>query len=297
MDRKIIGLLCAWSAEDFIGPALIQASKYCDEVFVNISSHTDAMDGFEDLTAYNFAKIFRKIIQEKNNITLINMGPRQSLTNHSIRKAAILNAMLSHSKYYEVNNWIWTLDADELYSQQSYNDIRRLINEDKYNQILVHEKYFYINMQHYLLGEHNRLFKITEYNIDDRFRFMPTQNWVNPNKKLGAVSGMFHYSMLLNPWAKFAFWKSEYPGKIQDNKTLWLDKIYRNYDVHNEDKWVEENKKLFDIKSPWFSDSFTPNSKGKLFKYDGKHPDVIEESGLIEIEDFRKKYDFLPDNY
>ncbi len=110
---------------------------------------------------------------------------------------------------------------------------------------------------------------------------------------------MYHYGMLTNPWAKMEFWSTEYPGKDQTNKIRWLDEIYRNYDLTDQETWVEENDKLCGIYSPWFSDSFQPAMDGTLYKYDdlsfGRHPKFIGED-LIYTDDFRKKYHFYPDH-
>lgn len=284
----LITLIIAWACEDFIEPCIREALSNCDETIVCIAAHSDAMLNFEDNT-YD-------IVKSIDGISSLDYNKRG---HHSYIKADILNRMLDISKLFTKNSWILIKDVDEFYTQESYKYIRDIIESDMFNKILIKEKYFYINMQNYLLGEHNRLFKIEEENMDKNFRFVPTQKWLRTKGGVGVVPvdfGMFHYGMLTNPWAKFAFWKNEYPDKAQDNKTLWLDKIYRNYDLEYEEKWINENEKLFGVKSPWFSDSFKPNKNGRLFKYGGKHPDVIENSGLTHITDFRIKYGFFPNS-
>jgi hypothetical protein len=103
---------------------------------------------------------------------------------------------------------------------------------------------------------------------------------------------LFHYCMLMNPNMKLEQWKTEYPNKNQRDKINWITKIYKNYDLDNEEYWIKENEKLFGIKSPLLNKSATPDTCGKLFKYYGKHPKVIEESGLTKIRDFRNHYKF-----
>jgi len=287
---KIIGLLVAWAAEDFITPALKQASEYCDEVLVNISAHSQALNKFKDLTEDKTVDFL--MTHDKNNVKLVDMKNLR-MTNHSTSKAAIFNAMLGKSQYFEKNNWIWTLDVDEFYPVESYKYIRSVIDDKDcpFNQIEVGERFFYIDMKHYMKGSHNRLFKIEDKNQC----FIPTQQWSAKFKsilKLQSEKYMFHYSMLLNPFSKIDFWKTEYPSMEQANKIKWIETIYKNYELGDEHFWLRLNEKLFGIYSPWFSDSFTPNVDGTLFIYDGVHPQVIEQSGLKDIKDYREKFSF-----
>lgn len=289
MSKSLIGLMTAWNAEDFIEPCIKQAIEYCDEVIVCISPHSEAMKAFEDKTE-EIALAYRNKV---NILRLVTKIGDKSF--HSSTKAGILNNMLTKSKLFEVGNWIFILDVDEFFPHATIENAKILIENDICDQIGFDELYFYINMQSCLLGNHNRLFKIKEKNMDEKFRFFPTQFW-NGSEKLVNIpithGGMFHYGMLTNPWAKKVFWETEYPGGKQGTKTLWLDKIYRNYDLQNQEYWVEENRNLFGIRSPWFADNFTPDENGILFRFEGKHPWAIEDTGLEKIEDFRKRYNY-----
>ena len=100
---------------------------------------------------------------------------------------------------------------------------------------------------------------------------------------------MFHYGGLTNPWVKPLFWDVEYPGQPQNKKIEWFNKVFLNYDVERPQKWLKLNEQLFGIRSPWFSDSFIPDSRGNLFRYDGDHPKYVQH--LIEIiKDSRTYY-------
>lgn len=292
--NKIIGCLIAWGAKDFIGPALQQAVEYCDEVFVCVAPHSKSMEAFEDGTteiAYQFARRNSKV----------KTIPWEAMSFHAPTKANILNTMLSKSELREPGNWIWILDVDEFYPKRTYNQVRAFVEaSDKFGWDLAEfqEYYFYINTQYYLKGSHLRLFKIKhEQNI-----FQPTQRWIYAEKPIIFDMNyvpMYHYGMLTNPHAKMAFWGEEYPGQEQDNKVEWIDYIYRNYNLDNQDFWIDENAALFDVASPWFSDSFEPTMQGTLYEYDqttdGPHPEFIGKD-LLEETDFRVKYDFLPNN-
>ena len=66
----------------------------------------------------------------------------------------------------------------------------------------------------------------------------------------------------------------------QDHKVNWMKDVYLKYDLSNP------------IKNPQGPhNAFSPNLDGHLFKYDGKHPDFIENAGLTKFKDFRKLYD------
>lgn len=285
MDRKIIGLIVAWAAEDFIEPCIAQGLEYCDEVHVCIAPHSEEMKKFKDSTD-------EIVDRYRNSVNIVKLD---GVKNHSQVKAAILNSMLDMSKIFHVDNWIWTLDVDEFYPHISFENVKLLIEGNICDQIGFEEFYFYINMQHCLVGNHNRLFKIKESNLDRKFRFLPTQYWQG-SKCINYIplraGGMFHYGMLTNPFAKDAFWRTEYEEKEQSNKVTWLNEIYKNYDLSDENRWIEENERLFGIKSPWFSDSFLPGEDNKLIKFNAIHPWAIRDTGLDKIVDFRRRYGF-----
>jgi len=291
MSAKIIGLLVAWSAEDWIEQCLKQMMEFCDEVFVNISAHAPNMKQFEDKT-YEITKEFSKI---NKKVQMVDVSV--DLSYHSISKASIFNNLLERSKLFKAGNWIWTFDVDEFYSDTTCSAIKEIIETHglNFNQVSFNEKYFYIDTKHYMKGNHYRLFKIEEHNLNNNSRFIPTQRWAGNEKRILSIPiefGMFHYSMLMNPHAKMEFWKTEYEGKTQANKVIWLDKIYRNYDLTNEQYWVGKNEELFGIRSPWFARDFTPKEDGTLFVYNGKHPKFIEDTNLLLETDFRARYGF-----
>lgn len=284
---KIIGCLVAWGAEDFIEAAMNQALEYCDEVHVCIAPHSQKMKKYEDSTFLLAKKYFND--EKVSWYTFDN----SEFSNHSSSKSEILNSMLSNSKLMKPGNWIWILDVDEFYNEQTYRQIKELIHPfSPYDRIDFQEFYFYINMWNFLEGDHLRLFKIkSEDNI-----FYPTQRWPYATKPVLLSKCMYHYGMLTNPHAKVDFWKSEYPWQEQNNKVKWLTEIYKNYDLNNEEYWINQNYERFGIKSPWFSDSFKPRIDGKLFKYiSGDHPKFINKE-LLNVKDFRRKFNFLPDD-
>jgi len=104
---------------------------------------------------------------------------------------------------------------------------------------------------------------------------------------LPRADGMFHYGMLASADAYRIKWQIEYKGKRQADKIEWLDEIYPNYDLGDEERWIEENRRHFGIRSPWLNKGFMPDADGKLYRYTGKHSKFIEKTNLPEIKDFR----------
>lgn len=285
--KKLVGLICTWCAEDWIIPLLKETSYQCDEVMINVSPHSPGMIKYKDST---LEKV-REFKSDKNNITIVDT-PYNLVSHHAQIKPIILNEMMQRSKYYEKNTWLWVRDDDEFYNTKSYKNIRKLIQTVDCDQLLIQEMFFMINMKLYLTGEHNRLFRINS--LDDNF--YPAQRWTG-TRTVGLIPRdlvcMFHYCMLTNPNSKVDFWREEYPGLEQTKKTTWLDKIYRNYDIYDEEKYIEENYKLTGCYSPWFDKNFKPDDFGKLYRYKGRHPKSIRETELTKIKDFRKYYNFI----
>lgn len=276
---KIIGIITAWGNEDWIEAAIKQGLNLCDELHVCVTAHSDRMLKYEDET-YNIVKRY------ESEIKLLEYNKRSF---HAPTKADILNTCMLSSEYFKEGNWIWILDVDEFYLEDVLPFIKKVISADICDKMHVEARFFYINTKHYLRSEHDRLFRIN----DRSNKFFPTQQWPHATKVLTIPLdfGMFHYSMLMSPYFKMDFWKSEYLGNVQNHKTEWLDKIYRNYDLNNEEYWLGENKELSGNYGPWISDAFVPDKDGTLFRYSGKHPKWISKS-LLDVRDFREYWEF-----
>ncbi len=286
--KKIIGLICAWGVEDWITPCLKQAEQFCDEIFLCVSSHSSDLDKFEDRTL-EIAKNFK-------SVKIIN---NQQKNYHSNIKAEILNKMLSKSENFKVGNWIWILDADEFYLNQTYKKVKDIINDNHYEKIEFEAKFFIYDMISYIKSRHGRLYKIKPINLIPfkYFRFRPTQQWAPrftqnlKTIKLDGENEMFHYSMLTNPEMRLKQWENEYNDDIQNNKLNWFKNIFLKLEKKDQLFWINENYKLNKIKnSIWLNNDFTGKVNGEMFDYNGKHPDPIEETNLKKITDFRKFY-------
>lgn len=275
--NKIMGLLTAWGAERWIRPAIEQALEYCDEVVVVISSFVPELDQFVDKTL--------DICNRYENIKLLDYRTDKKVISEAV--ADTLNYMLKSSALYKPGNWAWILDVDEFYADSAHARIRAVVDSGQYNQISVESKFFYINMQHYLNEDGDRLFRIDA----EGECFVPTNKWSVPKRQVFLLprdDGMFHYGLLASANMYRIKWQVEYKNKRQADKIQWIEEIYPSYDLENEDYWIEENRKLFGIRSPWFNTGFLPNTDGRLYRYSGKHPKFIDSTNLTGIEDFRK---------
>jgi len=290
---KIIGIICAWACENYIGLAIEQALAICDEVIVNVSAHSEVLEKYKDRT-YNIAKYYELGLRSSTNRKIKFIDVNYDKSNHALIKAALLNYMLTKSDIFEPGNWIWILDADEFYDNDTIRYVKDLVNVSRYTDITFRDYYFFINTTRYLVGEHQRLFKIQEHESN---MFYPTQKWLNSYNNpitLGTIENpsMYHYGMLTNPWAKLDFWKSEYPNNPQWKKVNWLNIIYRGYDFSNEEYWIDLNKFISGENSCWFNDGYVGGKDGKPFIFTGKHPDLIPKF-ILEVSDWRKEYNFV----
>lgn len=273
----------AWGQQEWIRPAIKQALDYCDEVMAVSIPVTPEFKELEDNT-YN-------IFKEYPDVKLLDIQKTWPTINEA--GANILNYMLQNSKLFLPGNWVWKLSVDEFYSESTYEEIKSIVKEGKYDIITMEEKYFFINMQHYLKGKHPRLMRVESM----KDKFYPTSYWSRKGGKIHKISretGMFHYSLLQNTKAIRLMWSVEYPGQRQRGINIsavrWLDEIYAKYDLENEDYWNEKSFEMSGYRSPCWSDAFTADENGRLFRYNGKHPKIIEEVGLPKIKDFRGYY-------
>lgn len=280
-EPKIMGFIIAWAAEDWIRPAIKQALEYCDEVLVAIVAFNPELNKFADST-YNICKEYR-------DIKLLDFKPTNQYASQV--KSETLNFMLKNSALHIVGNWIWILDVDEFYFEQTHKKIRQIINEKRHLRIGIKAKIFYVNMQHYLRNStYWRLFKIS----DMKDRFKATQHWPREHVSDYLFSKediMFHYSLLTNTDIRLAWWKANLPNITHAGRRGWLNDIYLNYDLENEDYWIGRNLKVSGLKSPSFYKGWRGDENGRLLRYDDKHPKFIEETELPKIKDFRIFYD------
>lgn len=289
-DNKIIGIVKAWGAEDWIRPAIDQALEYCDDVAVIVAPFHHTLERFADAT-YDICREYR-------DIRLIDFKPSKQYVSDAT--AEVLNHMLQTSPLHAVGNWIWILDSDEFYAESAYREIKSVIASDQYNSIGARTKVFLINMQHYLetidFWHYWRLIKIE----DTGHRFKPAQNWSQTLDRphlLSEGNEMFHYSMLTNMDIRLAWWRIELaPGPTHPRKINWLEEIYLKYDLEDEECWLIEHLKLNGIKSPGPNVGWVPDKNDRLFKYEGRHPKFIEETELPKVKDFRKHYNGMRDN-
>ena len=206
--------------------------------------------------------------------------------------------MHSQSDYYQVVTG-WILDADEFYFEKTYERIKKIIEEDYYEKIEFDAKFFMYDMVSYIKSSHGRLYKIKPLNIIPLkyFRFRPTQQW-SPrfSKKLKTIKlkdqdEMFHYSMLTNPKMRLIQWETEYSNASQNHKLNWFKNIFLKFDKKDQLFWIKKNYELNGVNnSIWLNDDFHGKDNGEMYDYIDKHPEIIEETDLKKITDFRKHY-------
>lgn len=253
--NKIIGLMTVWGAGPFVEPALKQALEYCDELLVHVGYHHQDMKKFADDTEDICKKYVDLVVIPQHN------------ESYTTWRAKVLNVMLKKSSAKR-DDWIYLVDVDEFFIKKDFKKAVSMF--DKCDSIQFEEKYFVINMKkHVAKISSPRLWK------HNRGKFRPTDKWTKPFNNTLVLPGMFHYSLLCNPFAKIAFWETERQAS-QPHKSNWITDIYLEYDVGN-DKWLAGS----------YGDSFETNN-GNLFLYKENHPEYIEEAGLPNIQDFRE---------
>lgn len=289
---RIVGFVTGLYVEDWIGPAIDQALNFCDEVIVAIGANTPELAVLQDGT-------LEKAQSYGDRIKLVEPTMTKTIV---AGKAPTLNNMLKASNA-QVGDWIWLLDADEFYHEDTAEKVREIVNSDNDLAVVRMEaKFFFVNMTRYLLSSHNRLFKVTHEGV----HFKPSQHWQGKGgsgciRRNSNRLGMFHYSLLMSPRYRKLFWETEYNkggAKVREAqrvKLTWLEQIYNNFDLSDEDHWLSENSKILDSgrwaekgPTPTWNWSFTADPEGKLYHYSGAQPPVIEAANLHLIDDFRE---------
>jgi len=279
---KLIGLITAWDAEPFIEPAIKQAIEYCDEVVVSVGLHHNGLARFTDKTM----EITEKY---KDQITIVE---GVNTNNYTQSRSLTLKKMLDVTNNNKAGNWIFILDADEFYFPEDIAKCREIMAEDKYNRIMFPEKTFCVNMQNYANWERDRIKKLTHDNMSFRTNELGYETSVAPYY-LETDLGMHHYTFLMDLWFKREFWRIEkgHPNIAnQPKKWGWIDNIYMDLDLDNQEAFVNKSKNLWGTPKVMGIFGFKCKEDGTLYKYDGPYPPHIIEAGLHEIEDFRVLY-------
>ena len=281
---KLVGLITAWCAEPFIEPAIKQALEYCDEVVVSVGVHQPNFRRFEDGTM--------DIVQKyKNDIKIVDtVPPQQNLIGS---RGGTIAKMLTDTGNNKAGNWICILDCDEFYFPEDIDVAKQIIKEDKHLRIETPEKVFVVDTKHYATHQRNRFKKLIKDNTSFRNNEIGYEK-ANKPFRINDAKGMHHYTFLINPWFQREKWRSEYGNPNHGNqpkKWGWLDNVYMDLDLNDQQKSIDKCKQLGygnSVLGLFFQGGCRPD--GTLYDFDGVHPPFIEESGLTEIEDFRKIY-------
>ncbi len=275
---KTIGLFTAWACEDWIEYSIDQALQLVDELIISIGAFSPYFKGIEDRT---FEKAQKYLKNEKVKFIPAICDPKKNVDGN---KCSTLNKMLEVSQNIEKNNVIWILDSDEFYSKESLEEIYNFLNSNEdFDVIYLRNRYFCINFNYYFEASNIRLFKIKTKNC----YFTPTQHFHPIGKKeveLLETNPMFHYSFLTGEPLKMIYWlSSEFYDKI-----TWYFKIYKKFDKLHEDFWMKKNEEITGKYRFFLNDDSCIEKNGHgLFTFQGVHPEIIENSPLKKISDFR----------
>ena len=275
---EIIGILMAWAAEDWIEYAMKQALSLVDELLVAIGPFHPFYKLLEDDT-YKRAKKF--FLNPK--VKVVEMSCNPNLTPDQNRSVTA-NRMLKVSDNIKPGNIIWTFDQDEYYSKESIEEILNYIENDNFDLLYVVDRMFCINFNYFILYKHERIDRIKSKDC----YFTPIQRMNPLPKKIVTLldkNPMFHYSMLMGEQLKGIQWLLEDIPKA----ALWYKKIYNHYDPKNEEYWMRKNHELTGRYGFWRDpkEKLIEKDGHGLFRYEGKHPAILENSFLRKIPDYR----------
>tara|TARA_B100000900_G_C20424245_1_gene652242 strand:+ start:18 stop:875 length:858 start_codon:yes stop_codon:yes gene_type:complete len=285
MKKKIIGLLCAYGKKDWVNPSLNQALNICDEVIINVGLRTPKLKILEDETLNEIKKFHNskiKLFQYEPEVATAQMGGILQLKH-----------MLKNSNFYKYDNWVWMLDLDEFYKKEFIEEVNDVINNQKIDWIKNKDYMFFINKDLYLRGKtyRIRLYRIKLINLLSNFSFRNQfRLWgeIRDKKTYIAKNICYHYSFLTSNLYREKVWENEYADNTNDIKLKWFNEFYKNYEINNPEKYINENYKRFNIKSVWYNNNYEADRNGDFFKFNDQHPSFFKNSKLFDIEDFRK---------
>ena len=277
--NKVVGFLCAWASEDWVGPCIKNALRYVDDLWVVVSYHHPDMQDLEDKTAWIVAEAAKEYPQVHISDGWKNDNPN---VEPDVFKCSILNHM---AKRTSTGDTIVICDVDEFYGIKGIQAIKDF-HQSNYDAACVRGRYYCINGQLCVVNPRmERIFK-----KPSGFRFIPTQQLKpKPKNPAPARITMHHYSMLLHPELKRRYWRHSPIGDklMQQIKLDWLDRIYMNWDVKNEAFWKDENRRVTGHSGFWINDGMTEKKGGGLIPHEGAHPREVPKA-FLQMPDFRE---------
>jgi hypothetical protein len=283
---KVIGLMTAWAAADWIVPAIHNHLKICDRILVYIGPfHRDFKKFDIHLETFETARD-----EFYNNSRVIFLLPNQHVgtDGNEAFKCSILLKML-RSGIVSCGDIAMICDVDEFYDDNAIAELQEEFLKEDWDQLNVVSRFFCINMGWYVRSDHPRFFQVNS----DAFHFVPTQKPIPLRKSVKMVlenNPMFHYSMLMGLEFKRVHWQTE-KINFHPNKLRWLDELYAHYDPNDIELCKalgEKNKEYFGCMGFWLKDTVqAPADPPYLFKYEGEHPSEIENSPMRHVKDFR----------
>ncbi len=275
---KIIGLFVAWAAEDWVDYSIRQSLEFVDELIISIGPFHTHLRNIED----NTFEIAKNYFNNKKTKFISSICLPENTINQN--RCITLNKMIEISDFIEEGNLIWLLDTDEFYSKEAINEIKSFIKKVcDFDEIQLITRMFCMNFNYYVKTFPTKIFKIT--NQKPRFispiklSYKSRKNYV-----LLRNNPIFNYSLLTGEQTIGIKWILEKNYK----RFLWLRKIYNKYDPENETYWMEKNEELSGKKRFFYPTlSVVENFGYGLMTYEGKHPEIIENSSIKKILDFR----------
>lgn len=281
---KVIGLMTAWAAPEWIVPAIYNHLKICDKIVVCIVPFHKLFIQFDP--AYRTLEIVKREFYTNSRVIFVNSfqkEPVKTLGNEQF-KCNILNMMLKLGVTH-YNDILMICDVDEFYDHNAIAELQEEFLKEDWDQLDVKSRFFCINMEWYVASDHPRFIRVNSRD----FYFKPTQKPVPLRQAVKIVlqdHPMFHYSMLMGLDFKRVHWQTEKINYHAD-KLRWLDEVYALWN-QNDPELCERlstvNEKFFGVHGFWLKKTAKPF----LARYRGHHPDEIENTAMRFYDDFRK---------
>jgi len=257
------GFLQAYNEVNWIGYAIDQAVKLCDRVmvvegaqYVNFPDIPErSNDGTIDIISDKTHQ-YPNVLQAINTIRAHN--------NYRINQCRNLNYCLSLCKK---GDYFIILDADEFYMDACVSEMSNLMRENKVEIIYIKNNSLSFSFKWLMDFGAASSVGIVIKKVDG-FNFAPTSRRINAGKRTASIGGFnrFHYTWL-KPKARLLIrmrTSMQYRGMVS-----WFEDAWRNMRLEDGVVYKSYNKE------------FT------LHRYDGEHPEVLNNHPWRHIEDIR----------
>lgn len=258
------GFFQVYNEYEWVGYQIDDSMRLCDKILITEGSQFAGFSDISERSNDGTLDIIHDKMKEYPNRIQLNYTIRKH-DNYRRNQAANFNRALvvcGNNKYFI------PIDADEFWFDKKIDEVKEILDTDKYDLIKILGIDFAFSFKWQLLIKNNPLKRSFIYKTNPNMHFVPTHQHRNVGPKQIETKGIFfhHYK--------------------------WVKQIERMRIRHETSnfvpgmmEWFNKNWDKIELKNATYNFYL---GKFKLKKFNGKHPEILDNHPWKDVEDVRR---------